>query len=319
MPEPLETDRLVPGPGQDPRLAGTEVEVLDRVASTNEELVRRLRAGGPSAPGHLHALVTEHQTEGRGRRDRSWTAPRSSSAIVSFAVLPSRADAEAPTLPPSSLHWTTLLLALAVRTAVREQTGLPAELKWPNDLLIGGRKAAGILARAVQDAEGRLGVVVGVGLNAGLRPEELPAETATSLLAESGEEPDRTELLIRVIEGFRELVGAFEAAGGSVERAAPGRPALLDTVRGALDTLGRWVRVQRAEGVGDLLGLAVDVDADGSLVVRTQDGRTEAVSVGDVVHLRPEEGTWASLPERAPGIGAGAGTGEADTAGEGRP
>lgn len=307
MPAPLETGRLIPGPTQDPRLAGAAVEVIDSLPSTNDELVRRLAEGPEGAPGHLHALLTEHQTAGRGRRDRTWTTPRGSSAIVSFAVLPAREDAAWPTLPPESLHWLTLLLALAVRGAIREQTGLPAELKWPNDLLVGGRKVAGILARAAHDAAGRLGVVVGVGVNTGLRPQDLPSEAATSLLIEAGEEVDRTELLIGVVERFRRLVADFEVAGGSVLTATPGAPALLETVRGALDTLGRRVRVQRSEGQPDLIGLARDVDADGALVVRADDGALVAVSVGDVVHLRPESGTWG------PGAGA-AGTTAPDAA-----
>lgn len=306
-PRPLELDRLLPGPGQDPRLAGAPVEVLDAVDSTNEELVRRLASGEGSA-GHLLALLTEHQVAGKGRRDRVWQSPRHSAGIVSFLVRPAdspRARAEGPSLPPQSLHWLTLLLALAGRRAIRETTGLPAQIKWPNDLLVRGKKVAGILARVTTDPSGSLCVVVGMGMNANIDAAELPVDTATSLLTEAGREVDRTELMVRTILAFRALYEDFERAGGDPAASPePGAPSLLDTARAATDTIGRRVRVERTPPQENLVGRAEGLDADGGLLVRTDDGSLETVTVGDVVHLRPAAGTWA---EPQDGVGTRAG------------
>lgn len=287
-PEPLDGQRLLPGPGQDYRLMGAPVELVDEIDSTNDEIARRWAAGEDVE--HLTALLTEHQVSGHGRRDRVWNAPRYSSAIVSFAVS-SRHDGTV--IPHDSLHWVTQMLALATRSAVRETTGLPATMKWPNDVLLRGRKIAGILARVVPVDSSTLNVVVGVGLNVNIDTADLPFETATSLMTEASRPVDRTELLIRVIGEFRRLVTAFGEAGGDPTIAVGSEPALLDQIRENLDTVGRRVRVERVEPEAPLVGLARGIAEDGSLRVLTDSGELATVSVGDVVHLRPESGSWA--------------------------
>lgn len=298
---PLDLTRLLPGPGQDPRLCEAPVEVLTEVDSTNDELLRRLAAGAehggsPADPQHLSALLTEHQVSGRGRRDRTWATPRRSAAIVSFLLRPG--------LPAESLHWATLLLALSARTAIARTTGVRADLKWPNDLLVGGRKVAGILARVAPASAEGWSVVVGVGINTGLRREDLPVETATSLDLEAGAPVDRTALLAELIHVFRQSVARFEAVDGDPSRSWADEPSLLQRVRDGLDTLGREVRVQRADEE-DLVGVAEDIEDDGALVVRRADGARERVGVGDVVHLRPRSGSWTEHPG-----GGAAGTGQ---------
>lgn len=290
--EPLDTGRLLPGPGQDYRLVSAPVEFVDEIGSTNEQLAARLAAGDDVE--HLTALLTEHQVAGKGRRERVWTAPKYSSAVVSLVV---RSEHQGSTLPPDSLHWVTQMLALAGRTAIRETTGLPAALKWPNDVLVRGCKVAGILARVVPTGPGRLDVVVGMGTNVNIDATELPVDTATSLRTETGHDVDRTDLLIRLISEFRALVGAFVAAGGDPTRSVGGRPALLEEVREGLDTLGRRVRVERMDPAPNFTGLARGIDEDGSLTVLRDDGVLESVTVGDVVHLRPESGSWADGAE----------------------
>lgn len=267
---------------------GAPVEIADEIDSTNDEIARRWAAGRDVE--HLTALVTEHQVSGHGRRDRVWNAPRYSSAIVSFAVSSRHGDA---VIPHDSLHWVTQMLALATRTAVRETTGLPATMKWPNDVLLRGRKIAGILARVVPVDASRLNVVVGVGINVNIDAAELPFETATSLMTEASRPVDRTDLLIRVIGEFRRLVTAFGEAGGDPTVSIGSEPALLDQIRRNLDTIGRRVRVERVEPEEPLVGLAKGIAEDGSLRVLTDAGDVVTVSVGDVVHLRPESGTWA--------------------------
>lgn len=306
-------------------LRAAPVQVLGEVDSTNDELVCRL-ADPIRRPVHGSVLLAEHQRAGRGRRDRTWTAPARSSVMLSALVRPER-PGRPRTLEPDSLHWLTLLMALAGQRAIRATTGLPARIKWPNDLLLDGAKTAGILARVAPDPQGRLCVVVGIGINVDLERDQLPVPTATSLRAEltrtdqarTGHraEPvvDRTILAAHLIAGFRDLLERFEAVGGDPSRPLPASavdqdspmgqdsagdprpgPSLLEAIRPRLDTLGRRVRVQR-DGQPDLRGAAEDLTADGALLVRREDGALEEVSVGDVVHLRPDagsaEGRWA--------------------------
>ncbi|WP_143467960.1 biotin--[acetyl-CoA-carboxylase] ligase [Kocuria massiliensis] len=291
--DPLDAERLLPGGRQDERLGSAPVELLDEIDSTNDECARRWASG--QTVEHLTALLTEHQVSGHGRRDRVWNAPRYSSAVVSFAVASRWGEA---VIPNDSLHWVTQMLALATRTAVREVTGLPAAMKWPNDVLIHGQKIAGILARVVPVDSTTLNVVVGVGINVNIDADELPFESATSLATECGGTVDRTEILIRVIAEFRRMVTAFGEAGGDPSLAVGGLPSLLDQVRQNLDTLGRRVRVERVEPEPPLVGMAVGIADDGSLLVRPDAGDTVTVSVGDVVHLRPESGSWSDGDSR---------------------
>ncbi|WP_129360664.1 MULTISPECIES: biotin--[acetyl-CoA-carboxylase] ligase [Micrococcaceae] len=290
--QPLDAGRLLPGPNQDYRVIAAPVELLDEVGSTNDELASRMSAGREI--DHLTALLTEHQISGKGRRERVWTAPKYSSAVVSFVV---RSEQGESRLPADSLHWVTQMLALAGRAAVRETTGLPATLKWPNDLLVHGRKVAGILARVVPTGSQTLDVVVGIGINVNIDAADLPVETATSLRTETGQDVDRTELLIRLICEFRAYVNGFFSVGGDPSLSVGKKPSLLDEVRAALDTLGRRVRVELVDPGSNFTGLARTIDDDGSLMVLRDDGMIEAVSVGDVVHLRPENGTWADAAE----------------------
>lgn len=132
--------------------------MVPQTGSTNADLLEAARAG--AAEGLV--LVAEEQTAGRGRLGRTWSAP--AGAALTFSVLLRPAG-----VPPTRLGWLPLLTGVAVAAAVRAETGVPASLKWPNDVLVGERKLAGILAEAHSDA-----VVVGVGLNVTLSRAELP-------------------------------------------------------------------------------------------------------------------------------------------------
>jgi BirA family biotin operon repressor/biotin-[acetyl-CoA-carboxylase] ligase len=219
------------------------VEVLPVTASTNAVVAERARAG--EAAGLC--VVAEEQTAGRGRLDRSWVSPPRAGLTFSLLLRPVTDD----------LGWVPLLGGLAVATALREQTDLDAVVKWPNDVLVGERKVAGLLSEAVDGA-----VVLGVGLNVTTRPEELPDERATSLAQVGARTTDRDTLLRAVV---RQMSFTPE------DRAS---------YRVLCATLGR--RVQLSLPGGALVeGEAEAVDDDGRLVV---DGSPYAA--GDVVHLR---------------------------------
>ena len=131
--------------------------------------------------------LTEEQTEGRGRLGRAWISPPGVSLLLSVLLEPPVETARLPEL--------TVVAGEAVREAIAEVTGLAPEIKLPNDILIGGRKTAGILAEA---RDGR--VVLGIGVNVNLAESDLPETSATSLLVESGAEVDRAELLVEILD-----------------------------------------------------------------------------------------------------------------------
>jgi BirA family transcriptional regulator, biotin operon repressor / biotin---[acetyl-CoA-carboxylase] ligase len=255
---PLDLDRLTAP-------AGWRVEVLESTPSTNAAVAERARAG--EEPGLV--LVTEHQTAGRGRLDRSWETPARSS--LTFSVL------QRPDVPPASWSWLPLLTGYAVQAALADR--LPdVALKWPNDVLVDdgsgtGRKVCGILVERVETGAGPV-AVVGVGINVDQTLDELPVALATSVSLETGEPVERTGLLSQVLGSLHGLQGLLD----DVESL---RRAYADVCV----TLGRTVDVHLPGG--DVRrGEALDIDASGALVVGTDDGAF-TVAAGDVVHVRP--------------------------------
>ena len=239
-----------------------QLEVSEADPSTNATAAARAREG---ADGGL-VLATEHQTAGRGRLDRIWVTPPGTA--LTFSVL------LRPAAPAQRWPWLPLMTGYAVRTALRS-TGLLADLKWPNDVLVGGRKIAGILLERVETPGGPA-AVIGIGLNTGLAEHQLPVTTATSVLVETGSAVDRSALMAELLRALGEQYRAWEA----------GSRALVEAYQEACDTVGRQVRVELPRG-GVLTGLATGVDVDGRLLVDGPEGEV-AVGAGDVVHVRPD-------------------------------
>lgn len=248
---------------------GWSVEVVAETGSTNADLVARC-ATDP-VPGV--ALVAERQTAGRGRHGRVWTAPPGGTLTMSVTV-----DASAPGAG-DALGWLPLAAGVAVARAVAEVGGVDVRLKWPNDVLLpvgsAGEvgKVAGILAELAPGT--RPCAVVGIGINTGLQPDDLPVPTATSVNLATGRTVDRSELAGAVLAALTEELADW-----------PGdTAAVADRYRAACATLARAVRVE-LPGDRMLEGVAVDVDDLGRVVVETSDGTTAAVAAGDVTHLR---------------------------------
>jgi BirA family biotin operon repressor/biotin-[acetyl-CoA-carboxylase] ligase len=216
-------------------------------------------------------IVADHQTAGRGRLDRTWETPPGSALTFSAVLDPGLPDADWPLLP--------LAAAVAVADGLRHACGVDALLKWPNDVLVGDPagsglrdgKVAGILLERVATPDGRPVAVIGVGVNVGMTPDQLPVPTATSLLL-AGANVDRTAVLGAILHALR-----VEVTGLVTER-----DRLLHRYRIACTTLGREVRVDLPNG-NAVTGLAEAIDEHGRLVVA---GR--AVGAGDVVHVRPK-------------------------------
>lgn len=259
------------------------LEVVDSTGSTNADLLRAV-SSEPAEWTDLSVLTAEYQTAARGRLDRHWEAPPLSSVSVSVVLRPVNADGRP--LPTDTYSWLSLIAALALRETLLETAGIPAGLKWPNDVVVRGRKIAGILAQLAPRVDGAVPVVLGTGLNVTLRQEDLPVPTATSVALESPTACDRTALLKGYLSRFAALYRSFCNADGDPAAGLAGGPSLHRRVESAMVTLGKQVRAH-LPGDHEIIGHATRLDEYGSLLVVDRDGREHVVTAGDVVHLRP--------------------------------
>jgi len=282
----VEVDDAISRPAAGGRPRFHDVRRVVETGSTNADVMELARQG--EAEGLV--LVADHQTAGRGRAGRSWTAPPRASLLCTILLRP----------PASVAPLVTFALAVAAAEAVEQVAGVRAGLKWPNDLVVETegpdgevrtRKLAGILAEAEWPAGSHIAagyrepapheratVAAGIGLNV-TWPEALPddlADIAVALnhLGDAGATRDDVldALLDRLDVRYGELVA------GDVT-------AVLDAWRARSATLGRQVRIDL--GADDVVGTAVDVTDGGHLVVEPLEGGRRTIAVGDVVHLRP--------------------------------
>jgi BirA family biotin operon repressor/biotin-[acetyl-CoA-carboxylase] ligase len=261
-----------------------QLTVVETTGSTNADLLRAVTVD-PKAWPDLTVLTAEHQTAARGRLDRAWEAPARSSVLVSLVLRPVNADGRP--LPTQTYSWLSLLAAVALRDALDETAGLPAELKWPNDVLVRGGKIAGILAQLGPLADGSVPpVILGTGLNVTLTEDELPVPTATSVQLEGAGTVDRTALLKSYLSRFCTLYRSFCNADGDATAGLAGGPSLHKRVETAMVTLGQQVRAQ-LPGDHEIIGHASRLDDSGSLLVVDASAHEHVVTAGDVVHLRP--------------------------------
>jgi BirA family biotin operon repressor/biotin-[acetyl-CoA-carboxylase] ligase len=260
-----------------------QLTVVDTTGSTNADLLRAVTVD-PKAWPDLAVLTAEHQTAARGRLDRAWEAPARSSVLVSVVLRPVNADGRP--LPTQTYSWLSLLAALALRDALLETAGIPAELKWPNDVLVRGRKVAGILAQLGPMGDGSVPpVILGTGLNVTLTDSELPVPTATSVQLEGAGTVDRTVLLKSYLSRFCMLYRSFCNADGDPTAGLAGGPSLHKRVEAVMVTLGKQVRAQ-LPGDHEIIGHATRLDDAGALLVVDAASHEHVVTAGDVVHLR---------------------------------
>ncbi|KQT02473.1 biotin--acetyl-CoA-carboxylase ligase [Cellulomonas sp. Leaf395] len=261
----------------------TRVEVVDATASTNSDLADALRAD-PSSWPDASVLVAEHQTGGRGRAGRTWETPAGTALTCSFVVR--------PPVPAASFGWIGLLTGLAAVNALRATAGVPATLKWPNDLLVpadtevegwgAARKVGGILAEVVALPAGQPpAVVIGIGINVLQGADELPVPSATSLALAGAQHVDREGMLVALVAAQLEVAERWRESGGDAVGSG-----LADEVAAVCSTLGARVRVE-LPGDASVSGVAARLDDDGALVVVADDGVSHRVLAGDVRHVRP--------------------------------
>jgi BirA family biotin operon repressor/biotin-[acetyl-CoA-carboxylase] ligase len=248
--------RPVPEPTGTAEVGRFTVRRFAELDSTNRYLLDEAAAGARDGL----VAVADHQTAGRGRLDRRWEAPPGSSLLVSVLIRPAPNSAV--------LHTVVIAAALALADAVARVAGFTPALKWPNDLVVGDRKLAGLLAEQAVDA-----LVVGAGCN--VQWDSFPADlasTATSCNAEAGRPVDRDALLDAFLDALDARLASLDGVPGDY--------------RARLATLGRRVRAVQADG--ELVGVAVDVRDSGALVLRDDAGREHEITTADVIHLRSE-------------------------------
>jgi len=236
------------------------VHYFETLNSTND-LAKELAAQG--APEGA-VVVAEAQTGGRGRLGREWNSPPGVGLYVSLVLR--------PMLPPMELPQITLTTAVAVVRAVRRVAGLAPGIKWPNDLLLNGKKLGGILTEMETESDRIRHVVVGLGLNVnnpGFPPEL--AATATSMALATGRAFSRVNLLQAWLEEFEALYGRFLNQGFAE---------ILEEWKNSAVTLGKMVTVR--QGPREISGLALDVAPDGALLLRTANGEMVRVTSGEI-------------------------------------
>jgi BirA family biotin operon repressor/biotin-[acetyl-CoA-carboxylase] ligase len=244
---------------------GRELHAYEEIGSTSDRAKELAEEGAE----HGEVVIADAQTAGRGRRGREWISPARTNLYFSVVLRPE--------LPPARAAELTLVASIAVCDALR-QAGVDAGIKWPNDLLVGGKKIAGILTELAAEPERVQWVVIGVGINVNARAEHFPPELrgeATSLLLERGTPAPRALLAAACLTELEVWIDRHAEEGFAPIRAAWRERAV---------TLGREVVVKEAGR--ELMGVAEDIDDQGALLVRDRAGVHRVLS-GDVVLLRP--------------------------------
>jgi BirA family transcriptional regulator, biotin operon repressor / biotin---[acetyl-CoA-carboxylase] ligase len=243
------------------------LQYFEQVGSTNDEARKWVAAGAPD----LALVLADEQTAGRGRQGRRWFTPPGAALAFSLVLRPPAAQ---PVLNPMHL---TALGALAVSTALDRWVGLPAEIKWPNDVLVRRRKIAGVLVEALWQGDQMEAAILGIGLN--VSPQAAPPDDqvlypATSVETAAGRPASRPELLRAVLESlleWREHLGRAEFMAAWLARLA---------------FRGEWVSLTDAQNGPPLEGLLAGLEPDGALRLLGSDGQTRSFHAGEL-RLRP--------------------------------
>jgi BirA family biotin operon repressor/biotin-[acetyl-CoA-carboxylase] ligase len=260
-PDVLHADDLLARLGET-KIIGRDLRVFEQTTSTNDVVEKLARDGVREGA----VVFAEAQTQGRGRLGRKWVSPARKGLWFSILLRPE--------LPPQMATRLTVASATALRRAIQQQTGLSPEIKWPNDILLGGKKLAGILTELNAEPDRVRYLILGMGVDVNLTAGEFPADlrkTATSLRIELGKPVSRAELAVQVL---RELDRDYARLG------AGQFTAIADEWEAHCSTIGREVTVQL--GARRIHGCAESLDDDGALLLRSEHGHLERITGGDV-------------------------------------
>jgi BirA family transcriptional regulator, biotin operon repressor / biotin---[acetyl-CoA-carboxylase] ligase len=260
-PDALHADDLLARLGKT-KVIGRDIRVFKETTSTNDVIEKLARDGVKEGV----VVFAESQTKGRGRLGRKWISPAHKGLWFSILLRPN--------LNPQETTQLTVASATALRRAIISETNLRPEIKWPNDILIGGKKVAGILTELSAELDRVKHITLGIGVDVNVDANELPPEVrkiATSLKIESGEKISRAELATEIL---RELDKDYaKICAGKFSEVA-------DEWEAGCATIGKNVTVQM--GDRKICGRAESLDDDGALLVRTEHGHLERVIGGDV-------------------------------------
>jgi BirA family biotin operon repressor/biotin-[acetyl-CoA-carboxylase] ligase len=260
-PDALHADDLLARLGKT-KIIGRDIRVFKETTSTNDVIEKLARDGVKEGV----VVFAESQTKGRGRLGRKWISPAHKGLWFSILLRPN--------LNPQETTQLTVASATALRRAIISETNLRPEIKWPNDILVGGKKVAGILTELSAELDRVKHITLGIGVDVNVDASELPPEVrkiATSLKIESGEKILRAELATKIL---RELDKDYaKICAGKFSEVA-------DEWEGGCATIGKNVTVQM--GDRKICGRAESLDDDGALLVRTEHGHLERVIGGDV-------------------------------------
>jgi BirA family biotin operon repressor/biotin-[acetyl-CoA-carboxylase] ligase len=260
-PDALLADDLLARLGKT-KVIGRDIRVFEQTTSTNDVIEKLARDDVKEGV----IVFAESQTKGRGRLGRKWISPAHKGLWFSILLRPD--------LRPQETTQLTVASATALRRAIQSETGLKPEIKWPNDILIGGKKVAGILTELSAELDKVRYVILGIGIDVNLDAGEFPAELkkiATSLKIEAGETISRAELATAILreldKDYWRVCGHFFAD-------------VADEWESGCATIGKNVTVH----IGDrkIRGRAESLDDDGALLLRTEHGRLERITGGDV-------------------------------------
>jgi BirA family biotin operon repressor/biotin-[acetyl-CoA-carboxylase] ligase len=260
-PDVLHADDLLARLGET-RVIGRDLRVFEQTTSTNDVVEKLARDGVREGV----VVFAESQTQGRGRLGRKWVSPAHQGLWFSILLRPD--------FRPQLATQLTVASATALRRAIELQTGLAPEIKWPNDILLGGKKLAGILTELSAELDRVRYVILGIGVDVNLTATAFPADlrkTATSLRIETGRPVSRAELAVHIL---RELDRDYaRVCAGQFTRVA-------DEWEAHCSTIGREVTVQL--GARRVRGCVESLDDDGALLLRSEHGHLERITGGDV-------------------------------------
>lgn len=256
---------------------GTDIYLFDAIDSTNDHAHKLAKEGAKEGT----VVLSESQSKGKGRLGRTWFSPSGTNIYLSVILRPQ--------MPTSQITLLTFAAAIAVAKAIRDVTGLDADIKWPNDILIKGKKVAGILSEMKTDKNpplppftkggvGGLSVkfsIIGIGINVNLDKKDIPLELidkATSIKIESNSAIDRKNLICRVLENLEKWYNLFERNEAND---------IIKEWKSLAITIGRDVKVQ--SGNSFVEGRAVDIDENGALLIKDRNGVIQKVLSGDVI------------------------------------
>ena len=237
--------------------AGKQIVFLETVDSTNEEAKRQANAGAP----HGTLVVAEMQTAGKGRMGRTFDSQKQKGIWMSLLI---KDDIE-----PSNASMLTLVMGLAAVKAIETVTKLTPQIKWPNDVIVNGKKLVGILTEMSIKADGSVSIILGTGINVlhDCFPKEL-ASVATSIFLESGQRIGRAQLIEEVLQQFESYYYIYKQTQDL--------SGLKDAYNDCLINRGRQVQVQNPKG--SYMGWALGINAEGELLVETENEVRQVVS-----------------------------------------